>query len=158
MENNMIFVASESDHTIVINLPDMLLHRTWTKRGQKFPFERAQLEQAFYDPSVEFLFKSGFLVTSDKQFLKDVGLMTEEEQTEIVPLTEALLNRMIKLMPLADLKVQLSTLSQSQLLELGEYAISHYGELKLDRVDLLSKATGKDILKAIENYKKAQED
>jgi hypothetical protein len=41
---------------------------------------------------------------------------------------------------------------------LGDFAVTHYTELAMDRVDLLSKATGKNILTAIKNYKDAMED
>jgi hypothetical protein len=41
---------------------------------------------------------------------------------------------------------------------LAEYAITNYDDLRMDRIDVLSKASGKDILKAIELYRKAQED
>lgn len=153
-----IYVTSASNHTVVMHIPEMLISKTWTKRGQKYPFDFEQLIQAYYNPSVEYLFKAGLLTVDDKDFLKQVGLMTEDEQIDVVPLTEALLNRLIKHMPLSEVKKTLSTLSHSQLVEVGEYAVVHYTELNLDRVDLLTKATGKDLLKAIENYKKAQEE
>ena len=155
---NTVYVTSASDHTLVIHIPEMLISKTWTKRGQKYPFDFEQLVQAYYNSSVETLFKQGLLTTDNKEFLKAVGLMNEEEETSVVNLTEALLTRLIKHMPLAELKKTLPTLSRSQLQELGEYAIVHYKELNLDRTDILSKATGKDLLKAIENYKKAQEE
>lgn len=154
---NMVYVTSASDHTLVMFIPEMNLSKTWTKRGQKYPFTRDQLIQAFYNPAIEYLFKEGLLVTDDKEFLQTVGLMTPEEESVVVNLTPELLNRMIKLMPKTDLKATAAKLSRTQLNELGEYAVSHYSELKLDRVDLLSQLTGKNILKAIENYKAAQE-
>lgn len=155
---NTIYVTSASDHTIVMHVPEMMISKTWLKRGQRYPFELEQLIQAYYNPSVEYLFKQGLLTTDSKEFLKQVGLMDEEERTAIVDLNEALLTRLIKHMPIAEVKKTLGTLSRTQLNELGEYAIAHYKELNLDRVDILSKATGKDLLKAIENYKKAQEE
>ena len=158
MENNMVFVKSESEKTLVINIPDIPLHRTWSKRGQKFPFDRVQLEQIYYDPSVEFLFKSGMLVTDDKQFLKDVGLIDEEEKSEVYVLTKTMLNRIISLMPVSEVTEELKKMSNSQLNEVAEYAIENYKTLNMDRVDLLTKATGKNILKAIEVYKSSAED
>lgn len=155
---NTVYVTSASNHTIVMHIPEMLISKIWTKRGQKYPFELEQLVQAYYNPSVEYLFKEGLLTTDNKEFLKQVGLMDEEEHTSIVELSEALLARLIKHMPISELKKTLPTLSRTQLKELGEYAVEHYTELDLGRVDILTKATGKDILKAIENYKKAQEE
>ena len=66
-------------------------------------------------------------------------------------------NRLIKLMPLSEVKKELAKMSDSQLEELGDFAVTHYTELAMDRVDLLSKATGKNILVAIKNYKDSME-
>lgn len=155
---NMTYVTSASDRTLVIFVPEISLSKTWTKRGQRYPIPRETLVQAYYNPSVEYLFREGLLITDDKEFLKTVGLMTEEDETETVLLTEDLEIRMIKHMPLADFKINLAKLTHTQIVDLAEYAIHHYTDLKLDRAELLSKAAGKDILKAINNYKAAQEE
>jgi hypothetical protein len=157
MENNMIMVTSASDFTLVVNVPEIQLHKTWKKRGAKYPIERKTLVQAYYDPAVEALFKEGMLTTNDVEFLKEVGLMEEDGTANVVVLTEALLNRLIKLMPIAEVKSELSKLSRTQLEELADYAVAHYKDLQMDRIDLLSKVTGKNIMKAIEHYRKAQE-
>lgn len=154
---NMVYVTSASDRTLVVFIPELRLSKTWTKRGQKLPINRDDLIQAYYNPAVESLFKEGMLKTDDVEFLKNVGLMDEDGNKEVVELSADLLMRMIKLMPIADLKAHLKTLSNSQLSELGDFAVLHYKDLKMDRVDLLSKVTGKNILKAIENYKASME-
>jgi hypothetical protein len=60
-------------------------------------------------------------------------------------------------MPLSEVKKELVKMSHLQLEELGEYAITHYQDLVMDRVDILSKATGKNILVSIKNYKDSME-
>ena len=155
---DMVYVTSASDRTLVMFVPELSLSKTWNKRGQRYPIPRETLIQAYYNPSVEYLFKQGLVTTNDVEFLKYVGLMTEDNEIEVVPLTEELEMRMIKHMPIADLKVNLAKLTATQLSELAEFAVSHYSELKLDRVDLLTKVTRKDISKAIENYKAGQEE
>lgn len=157
MDNNMIMVTSASDYTLVVNIPDIPLHRTWKKRGAKFPIDRKILLQAYYDPSVEALFAEGMLTTTDTEFLKEVGLMEDEGESTVVVLTEALLTRLIRTMPVVEVKKELQKLSRTQLEELADYAIEHYTELQMDRIDVLSKATGKNIMKAIEHYRRAQE-
>lgn len=157
MENNMIMVTSASDFTLVINVPEITLHKVWRKRGSKYPIDRKLLVQAYYDPSVESLFKSGMLTTNDVSFLKEVGLMEEDGTTEVVVLTEALLNRLVKVMPITEVKKELMKLSRTQLEELADYAVEHYTDLQMDRIELFSKATGKNLMKAIDHYKKAQE-
>ena len=157
MENNMIMVTSASDFTLVINVPEIALHKVWRKRGSKYPIDRKLLIQAYYDPSVESLFKSGMLTTNDISFLKEVGLMEEDGTTEVVVLTEALLNRLVKVMPITEVKKELMKLSRTQLEELADYAVEHYTDLQMDRIELFSKTTGKNLMKAIDHYKKAQE-
>ena len=157
MENNMIMVKSESNFTIVVNMPDLPLHRTWKKRGAQYPIDRKQLLQAFYDPSVEYLFRNGLLTTNDVDFLKEVGLMEEVGTPNVTLLTEALMTRLIKTMPVQQVRTELGKFSHDQLEELADFAIEHYTELAFDRVDLLSKASGKNIMAAIEHHRKAQE-
>ena len=157
MENNMIMVKSASDFTLVVNIPDIPLHRTWKKRGAQFPIDRKILLQAYYDPSVEALFREGMLTTNDVEFLKEVGLIEEDGTENVVTLTEQQMLRFIKLMPVAELSTELKKLSRTQLSELAEYAISNYKNLNMDRIDILTAATGKNIMKAIEHHRKAQE-
>jgi hypothetical protein len=79
MMNNMVKVISASNSLVVINIPHLPLHRVWRKKGASYPIERTMLIQAYYDPSVEFLFKEGLLYTDDKEFLEEVGLIEVDE-------------------------------------------------------------------------------
>ena len=158
MTNNFVMVRSASDWTLVVNVPHLNLHRVWTKRGQKFPIDRNDLLQAYYRPAVEALFREGSLVTDDTDFLREVGLLDEEEQPIVYELTDVMKGRLIKLMPLSEVKKEVSKMSRTQIEELAEYAITHYNDLVMDRVDYLSQVSGKNILKAIENYKASLED
>ena len=157
MDNNIVMVKSASDMTLVINVPEIPLIKTWKKRGAKYPIDRKALVQAYYSPHVEYLFKNGMLVTEDKQFLMDVGLMNEEGKSEVVELTEAFMIRLIKNMPLTEFKNEVKKLSQIQIDELANYAIIHYTDLQMDRIDILSKIARKDMMTAIKNHKMAQE-
>lgn len=158
MENNFVMVKSASDWTLVMNVPHLNLRRTWTKRGQQYPFERSSLIQAYYDPAVEALFKEGSLVTNDIAFLREVGLLNEDTQKSAVyELTDTMKTRLIKVMPLAEVKQELAKMSFAQIQELADYAVMHYTELMMDRIDLLSQVSGKNIMEAIKNYKAAQE-
>ena len=157
MNNNMIMVRSASDWTVVVDIPYLNLHRVWTKRDQKYPIERSVLLQAYYDNAVEALFRKGTLVVDDKDFLREVGLLDEEDNAVVYELTDTMKNRIIKLMPVSEVKKELAKMSDSQLEELGDYAVTHYQDLLMDRVDILSKATGKNIIEAIKNYKAAME-
>ena len=158
MEKKMIMVKSASNNTIVVYVPTLTLHKVWTKRGMKLPISSDVLMQACYDPSVEYLIRHGILVIEDKEFLIEAGVMSEEEIDNLVELTDAYVQRLIKNMPLSEVKAEIKKLSPNQIAEVVNYAITHYMELSMDRVDLFSKISGKDVMKSIANYKAAQED
>jgi uncharacterized Fe-S cluster-containing radical SAM superfamily enzyme len=157
MENNTIFVRSASDYTVVVNVPHIPLQRVWQKKGAKYPFDRNTMIQAYYDPSVEALFKEGKLVTDDEKFLVEVGLKEEGEPSPVVELTDTLKTRLIKAMPVVEVENELKKLTRSQIEELVDYAILHYQDLAMDRVDLFTRVSGKNVMEAIRNYKLSQE-
>lgn len=158
MENNMIKVKSASDWTLVVSIPYLSLHRRWEKRGQVHLIDRQTMIQAYYDASVESLISTGALIVEDVEFLRSVGLLDEETKKSVVyELTDAMKTRLIKVMPLQEVAAELQKMSSLQISELADYAITNYTDLKMDRIDLLSKASGKNIMKAIELYRAAQE-
>lgn len=157
MENNYVMVKSSSDWTLVVDVPHLNLHRVWTKRGQKYPIERNALIQAYYRPAVEALFREGSLVTDDKDFLREVGLLDHEDKPIVYELTDTIKHRIIKLMPLVEVKQELAKMSRSQIDEVVDYAITHYEDLMMDRIDLFSQVSGKNMMVAIKNYKDAME-
>lgn len=155
MKEGFITVVSAGDATLVINVPDMAFKKVWPRRDTKLIIERDKLEEAFYySPTVEFFFRSGLLYTTDKQFLQDVGLMDDDDKLDACPpLTVAEMEEMLGKMTLPLLKKKLATLSEPQLENLGDFAVEHSDLLKMDRIDLLSQVTGKNIAKVIENSK-----
>ena len=158
MENNMIKVKSASDWTIVVSIPYLSLHRRWEKRGQVHLIDRQTMIQAYYDASVESLISKGALIVEDVEFLRSVGLLDEETKKSVVyELTDAMKARLIKVMPLQEVAAELQKMSSLQISELADYAITNYVDLKMDMIDLLSKASGKNIMKAIELYRASQE-
>ena len=103
------------------------------------------------------LVRKGLLIIEDKEFLVEVGL-AEEENIMAIELTPALKEKCISTMPVWELEKTLGQLSEYQISELAEYAIANHTKMKMDRIELLNKASHKNILKAIELYKAAQED
>ena len=154
---NMIKVRSASDFTLVINAPEIPLVKTWSKRGAVYPIDKDALIQAYYSTSLEELVRKGLLVIDDKAFLVEVGL-AEEDNAMAIELTPALKEKCISTMPVWELEKTLGQLSEYQISELAEYAIANHTKMKMDRIELLNKASHKNILKAIELYKAAQED
>lgn len=155
---DMIKVRSASDATVVVNSPETMLVKTWNKRNSFHLVARDVLLQSFYNSSLEYLVTKGLLIIEDKDFLMEVGLMEDEKSTVVFELTEAVMKKCISAMPVWELQQTLEKLSEHQINDLATYAIQHYSDLKMDRIEVLGKAAHKNILKAIELYKAAQED
>ena len=156
MENKMIMVTSASNNTLVVNVPELKLKKAWRKKGASYPIDKDVLFQAYYNPGVESLFRDGKLYTNDKEFLLAVGLIEDEKEEPII-LTDAYLTRLIKTMPVVEVKKEMAKLNRAQIEEVIDYAINNYISLSMDRVDYFKQISGKDILKSIEYLKMGQE-
>lgn len=154
---DMIKVRSASDATVVVSSPSTMVNKTWPKRNSFHFIPKEALLQTFYNSCLEKLVTKGLLVIEDEDFLREVGLIQEDERA-VFELTEAIMKKCISTMPLWELEQTLGKMSDHQVNDLTTYAINHAKDLKMDRIDLLNKASGKNILRAIELYKAAQED
>lgn len=155
---DMIKVRSASDSTVVVSSPSTMMNKTWNKRNSFHLIPRDTLMQTYYNSCLEKLVRKGILVIEDKQFLMEVGLIEDEQTPAVFELSEAIMRKCISTMPLWELEQTIGKLSEHQINDLATYAVQHYAELKMDRIELLGKASHKNILKAIELYKAAQED
>lgn len=160
MKENTVLLTSKSDSTLVVNIPELRISRTWTQRGMKLPMEKEILEQAIYDAGFAYLINNGLLFIDEMEIKKDLGIEPPDatEPVNVLDLTEALMNRMIKAMPAEELKKTLAKLSEAQRDDVAQYAIEHNSELNMSKVEILSNFTGKDILTAIRNKKAAEEE
>ena len=157
MTNDVVIVRSAADATVVMNLPELAFRRVWQKKGAKYPIDRKILLQAYYNPGVTALFEQGILVTDDNEFLIEVGLKEEGGETKVIELTDTYKTRLVRTMPYTEVEKEIKKLTRSQIEELVDYAIVHYTELAMDRVDLFSKISGKDVMGAIKNYRASLE-
>lgn len=156
---DMVKVRSATDVTVSLYDPTIPLRKTWEKRGAVVPIEREKLIQVFYNSSLEDCLRNGTLVIDDKSFLYEVGMIADADAA--VPsfeMTSTLMEKLISTSPLWEVEKTLQKLSATQIGELAEYAITNHNNLKMDRINLLTKYSGKNILKAIELYRAAQED
>lgn len=156
---DMVKVRSATDVTVSLFDPTIPLRKTWEKRGAIIPIEREKLIQAYYNSSLDACLRNGTLVIDDKQFLYEIGFISDMQ--DVVPtfeMTKPLMEKFISTMPLWEVEKTLKSLSGAQIAELAEYAITNYMNLKMDRIELLTKYSGKNILKAIELYRASQED
>ena len=128
-----------------------LNHRVWNKKGQKLPVSKDILREAIYEPGIEYMFKNGILYIEDMDFKIELGLEAEgtKTPTQIIPMDEKYMNRVLKLMPVSDMKKAIDEMSMVQKQELVDFAVKQ-NDIQLDRIKIVSDKCGVDVLKAIE--------
>lgn len=159
MENKKVMVKNETNSRVGINLPDLKLKRTWEKKGVTRPIPFEDLQQAMYDPGVEYLFRQGMLSIDDMEVKIELGLEEEgtEEPTNIIILSDNEKQRYLKVLPLNEFKIKISELSYEQINNLVDYAIEKEFT-DIDKCDLLKEKTGIDIIRAIQLNRQAKEE
>ena len=149
--NERVNVTSMVSGRIGLVLPRMHINKVWPKKGTKLPVEKDVLREAIYEPGVEYMFKEGLLYIDDMDFKIELGL--EEEGTtkpeNIIPIDEKYLIRVLKNMPIAEMKMAVAKMNDNQKRELVDFA-SEQNDISFDRMDVIKKLTGIDVVKIIE--------
>ena len=146
--NEKVMVTSMVGGTISAS---SLEHRVWNKKGQKLPVSKDVLREAIYEPGVEYMFKKGILYIDDMDFKIELGLEAEgtKTPTDILPVDDKYLNRILRLMPIVEMKAAIDKMSIVQKQELVDYATKQ-NDIQLDRLAIVSEKCNVDILKTIE--------
>lgn len=128
-----------------------LEHRVWNKKGQKLPVSKDVLREAIYEPGIEYMFKKGILYIDDMEMKIELGLEAPgtTAPTEVLPVDDKYLNRVLKLMPISEMKAAIDKMSIVQKQELVDYT-SKQNDIQLDRLAIVSEKCNVDILKTIE--------
>ena len=128
-----------------------LNQRVWNKKGQKLPVSKDILREAIYEPGIEYMFKNGILYIEDMDFKIELGLEAEgtKTPTQIIPMDEKYMTRVLKLMPISEMKKSIDEMSMVQKQELVDFAVKQ-NDIQLDRIKIVSDKCGVDVLKAIE--------
>ena len=128
-----------------------LNHSVWNKKGQKLPVSKDILREAIYEPGIEYMFKNGILYIEDMDFKIELGLEAEgtKTPTQIIPMDEKYMTRVLKLMPVSEMKKAIDEMSMVQKQELVDFAVKQ-NDIQLDRIKIVSDKCGVDVLKAIE--------
>ena len=146
--DDKVMVTSMVGGTISVSA---LNHRVWNKKGQKLPVSKDILREAIYEPGVEYMFKQGLLYIDDMDFKIELGLEEEgtKAPTNVIPMDEKYMSRVLKLMPIAEMKKAISAMNDNQKRELIDFA-SEQNDISFDRMDVIKKLTGIDVVKVIE--------
>lgn len=157
--NEKVIVTSMVSGRIGLVLPHMHINKVWPKKGTKLPIEKDILREAIYEPGVEYMFKQGLLYIEDMDFKIELGL--EEEGTQapknIVPMDEKYMIRVLKNMPIAEMQMAIQGMNDNQKRELIDFA-SEQNDIQFDRMDVLKKLTGIDVVKVIELKRSKEEE
>ena len=149
--NDKVIVTSMVSGNVGLTLPHLRVNKTWPKKGTKLPIDKEILREAIYDPGVESMFKDGVLYIEDMDFKIELGLEEEgvKAPTAIVPVDEKYLERVMKRMPISEMKKVVREMSNDQKRELVDYA-AEQNDIQLDRVSALKEIVGVDLFKVIE--------
>ena len=156
--NERVIVTSMVNGTVGITMPNSRIKKVWPKKGTKLPIEKDMLREAIYEPGVEYMFKKGILYIEDMDFKIELGLEAEGTKvpTEVIPVDEKYLKRVLKLMPLSEMKAAIGKMSDNQKKELLDFAVEQ-NDIQLDRLNVLKELTGIDVLKVIELKRQKEE-
>lgn len=149
--NDKVIVTSMVGGNVGLTLPHLRVNKTWPKKGTKLPIEKDVLREAIYEPGVEYMFKNGILYIEDMDFKIELGLEPEgaKAPTAIIPVDEKYLERILKRMPVSEMKQIIKGMNENQKRELIDYAAGQ-NDIQLDRLNALKELTGIDLFKVIE--------
>ena len=154
MSDDKIKVISAIDHRCGIDNADLHISRRWPGRGSVVTFTKEQIEELMFDPSFRNMVDDGMLYIDDMEVKKEVGVEPEDATTPtIILMDEKQLERFWKNMPMTQFKLETEKLTKSQLTSLARYAMSHGDDGSIEKANYLTKISGFQILKGIENSK-----
>lgn len=156
--NEKVIVTSMIRGIVSINRPEYRLVKTWPKKGTKLPVDKDSLREAIYEPGIEYMFKNGMLYIDDMDFKIELGLEEEgaKAPTAIIPIDEKYLERLLKRMPVAEMKAAIKAMTNDQRYEVIEYA-SEQKDIQMDKVQAIKEITGTDLFKVIELKRQREE-
>lgn len=162
MENKQVTLVSTINSYVGIDVPDLHLKRLWERKGAKknIPFD--VLQEAFYDPSVEYLLRQGILYIEDLDVKIALGLEEEsakedKSQLKIQILKDEDIQRLLTVVPMYDFKEKIQALSKEQIQAVVDYAITN--EITAyDKCDFLKEYTGIDIIRTVQLNRSEKEE
>lgn len=158
-KNQTVMIESLTKGSVSIRIPDLNLKRVWEKKGAKKPIEFGVLQQAIYDPGVEYMFTQGILGIDDLNIKIALGLEPEgaTKPVNIIILTDKEREKLWRESSKEEFLAQLKKLSNEQMQQLADYAISNE-IMNMDKSNMLKKAIGTDIISAIKLNRANKED
>lgn len=158
--NDKVLVTSMVKHSVGISLPQngYMVEKHWPQKGSKVLIDKEALREGIYLPGVEYMFKKGILYIDDMDLKIELGLEEYGAQTptNIIPVDEKYLERVLKRMPVAEMKQAIKKMSPDQKQELILYASSQ-NDIQFDRIDAIKELTGTDLFEVIKLKRQREE-
>lgn len=158
--NDKVLVTSMVKHSVGIMLPQngYMVEKRWPQKNAKVLIDKESLREGIFLPGVEYMFKTGILYIEDMDFKIELGLEEPETKTptNIIPVDEKYLERVMKRMPIVEMKQAIKKMSPDQLEELILYASSQ-NDILLDRINAIKELTGTDLFKVIDLKRQMEE-
>ena len=149
--DDKVIVNSMVSGRVSIIMPDLRMKKTWPRKGTKLPISKDFLREAIYDEGVYSLFADGDLDFDDMDFKIELGLEDEgtKAPTKVIPMDEKYMERILKFMPIMEMKENLHKMSNDQKNEFLDYAC-HQTDINLDRIRVIDEIFGSNLLRTIE--------
>ena len=150
-DNVMVTNMGNSITFLCLQQNGYMVKKVWPRKGAKLPLSKDLLRENFYDPGVEGMFRKGILYMDDMDFKIELGLEEPETKipTQIIPLDEKYANRVLKLMPISEMRQAIQKMTKEQAQELIGFAASQ-NDLQMDRLAAIKELTGIDVFKVID--------
>ena len=157
-----VTITSNANAYVGIEVPDLHLKRLWERKGAKKTIPFDVLQEAFYDPSVEYLLRQGILVIDDMDVKIALGLEDESAREpgaklNVVVLKDEDIQRLLTVVPIYEFKERVKELPKEQVQNIIDYAVAH--ELaNFEKSEFLKELTQFDIIRTIQLNREAKEE
>jgi len=149
-------VTNTTNHSVLIQLPDIKFRRTWQK-GSSIKVDIEVLREAVYDTGFKAFLDEGVLFIEEKEIRVELGLEEEDAKKPFITILKpAQMIRLIKAASIDEFKTTLGEIPKEQALSLVDMAIKEKS-ISMDKLMILKEKTGIDVVKAIELERQSEE-
>lgn len=149
-------VTNTTNHSVLIQLPDIKFRRTWQKESS-IKVDIEVLREAIYDIGFKAFIDEGVLFIEEKEIRVELGLEEEDAEKPFITILKPMqMTRLIKAATVDEFKSTLSEITKEQALSLVDLAIGEKS-ISMDKLMALKEKTGIDVVKAIELERQNEE-
>lgn len=154
-----VMITNMVNKKVGVKLAEYNINKRWDNKGQKLPIPFETVEQLLWHPGFRNMIDRGILYIESMQDKIDLGLESEDTKvpTKIKVLNDTQIIQLLTKASIEDFEKELKTLSGTQIREITNYAILNKITSNYDKLELLRKITGTDILAAISINQKVEE-